>query len=1263
VKLKKLELHGFKSFADRTVFEFEDSLSALVGPNGSGKSNVVDAIKWVLGERSAQKLRGTEMANVIFDGSETRKPLNYGEVKLTIDNADGWLDVDYQEVCIHRRVDRTGQSEYLLNGQQCRLKDIRRLLLDTGVGASCYSVIEQGQIDRLLRASPKERRQVFEEAAGINRFLEQKKEAERKLERVGRDLARVSDIIEEVQRQLRSVKYQAGRARTFKRQSERLQRLRLAHALRSHRTLSAERDAHARNIAATQGEKERLAQAALDGEREVESARAELQNAQNALSDSRQELARVDARMESLAREVDLSHTRQQELTAHLEDLDSRRAEAGSRSETLEQESEAASGKLQENLIVVNDKSARFDGARRQVEHIREEVRRTEQDLEVRKAEIFDLFQRESQLRNQVQVLATEVRTLRNRLERTKNRQDEIDRQLAKIEGERSSTQRRLEELQEEGRGLQEAIQRVKGDLSAEQEQLAEAAAREADTKAELSSKVGRRDVLQDLEERAEGIGTGVKKILDAALPGTVGLVADVLRAPLERAAAVEAALADRARAVVFETADSARQALRLLAEGERGRAELIVIERLAVAQRVDLPSARGVLGRLSDLVGHDASAGGVVQFLLANTFLVEDSPAAEELMAAGLPAGARLVTPSGELFGADGVWAAGKPETLSLISRRSELADLERQIAELECGRRALAHTRDDCARQVKALTEERESLATRAEKLGSDAGDVRSHLRVASSRAAELREELNLARAEQVAIEQDIGDVEERGARLETECAAAAQERADAQKAVAGQQESLRALQEQQRTLTDTINSLGSELARAREEQRGLQSLLERVRADKGRVESEMGALQAEREGTVRRRQEAEQAAESAATERRNLEAKRSSLAEALAGGSDKLQRLRDRIGELVEHAKELTHQREEVDERLHALRMAENETAIKMQDLLERTAEADGVRLLSLEMDPETWRENPPFAARDIREFTDHAPEPPPAEPIAAWYRKLEGEGGAEQDEEDKGPEPIGLEEATGLRQAVLDLADDAATDWTALKTEMARLKATVDRIGSVNVNAIREQDELSARLQFLTDQKEDLETARRHEREIIRELNKKSREKFQETFEQVRQNFQVLFRKLFGGGSADLLLLSEEGEDVLEAGVDVMARPPGKETNSIMLLSGGEKTLTTIALLLAMFQAKPSPFCLLDEVDAPLDDNNVERFLMLLDEFRGKTQFIVVTHNKLTMSVAQVLYGLTMADGVSKKISVKFEEVDRELAEAAPRAKAG
>ncbi|MHC5033516.1 MAG: chromosome segregation SMC family protein, partial [Planctomycetota bacterium] len=555
MKLKRLELYGFKSFADRTTFEFEDSLSALVGPNGSGKSNVVDAIKWVLGERSAQKLRGAEMTNVIFTGSESRKPLNFAEVQLVIDNADGWLAVDYEEVCIRRRVDRTGQSEYRLNGKQCRLKDIRNLLLDTGVGTSSYSFIEQGQIDRLLRSSPKERRLVFEEAAGINRFLEQKREAERKLERVGNNLARVNDIVEEVQRQLRSVKYQAGRARTFKKQTERLLRLRLAHGLHSLRALQANRDEHSRSIAAAQAERDRLAEQAAAVEAELEAARDALQNAQNELAESRQRLTRSDARLESLARESELNRRRSDELQQRLEAIGKRLTSLEERASALEEELAVASADLESSGEELQRRTNEFAARQQRAEEVRSRCRATQETIESKKAEVFDLFQQEAHVRNQAEVLAAEKRALQNRLNRVESRQSELAQQLDRAEAERGSTHQKLEEIQAQQADLDARVAQLQKALAEAQQRLTAVATQESETKADLRGQLGRRDVLRDLEARAEGVHSGVRQLLEADLPGTLGIVAGVLNVPLELAAAVEAALGDKVQAVIIERA------------------------------------------------------------------------------------------------------------------------------------------------------------------------------------------------------------------------------------------------------------------------------------------------------------------------------------------------------------------------------------------------------------------------------------------------------------------------------------------------------------------------------------------------------------------------------------------------------------------------------------------------------------------------------------------------------------------------------------
>jgi len=1262
VKLKKLELYGFKSFADKTVFDFEDSISALVGPNGSGKSNVVDAIKWVLGERSAQKLRGTEMTSVIFNGSDSRKPLNYAEAKLVIDNADHWLPVDYEEVSIARRVDRTGQSGFFLNGKPCRLKDVRNLLLDTGMGTSSYSFIEQGQIDRILRSSPKERRQIFEEAAGINRFLDQKREAERKLEKVGQNLARVSDIVEEVERQLRSVKYQAGRARTFKQQSERLLRLRLAHGLHTYRDLSGQRERCADEISRTATAKTELDGLHATAEADLESARAQLQTAQDELAQVRQRLTRVEGRLDGLAREAELNRTRGEELQHQLDAAEQRRRAAEERAQALNSEIDATAQKLELILAELTQKSERFDETRRRIDSLRSETRGATQALEAGKSKVFDLFQRESQLNNQTEILATEKRTLLHRMERIDSRTQELAAQERRIEEERAQAQEQLSVLTAEQGELMAQIEELRQTLADARRRAEDIAAQEASANGKLSGTQARLEALEDLEARAEGVHSGAKKLLQAELPGTVGLVAAALQVPAQIAGAVEALLGDRAQAVIFERMADAHQALSELAADGSGRADLIVLECIAAPERVQLPSQQGLRGRLCDLITCDEAVAPVAELLLGNAFLAEDSAAAESLLDAGLPAGARLVTPDGTCYGGDGVWTGGAAQTPGLISRRSELAEL--RVRAEECRRRLaeLAEMKNAAWSQVRDHEGTQQTLTARSEDLKQALAEARGRLQVAARRADEVRDELRMVGAEKKSIRTDVEEIEVRKKHVAEQIADVQRERADTQQAVQQQQEALQTMQEEEHALADRVNELSGELATTREQHRNVRALLDRLQTDRRNREAELATLIEDQKLNARRQADAERAARAAQSEKLSLSEQRDSLQAALEESSVRVQRLQQDIIELAERTRTTTSHREELDQELHRLRLAENETSIKIQDLLERVADDCGVSLRCLQQKPESWREQPPFTRKLIREFCEEAEDGPAPEPVAAWYREVQQGPAPEQPEQEDEPELIDLAEAVRLRDDVMALVDDAATEWDKVKAEVASLKAKVDRIGNVNVDAIREQEELESRLKFLTEQKEDLEKARRHEREIIRELSKKSRERFAETFEQIRQNFQALFRKLFGGGSADLVL--DEEEDILEAGIDLIARPPGKHTTSITLLSGGERALTTAALLLAMFQAKPSPFCLLDEVDAPLDDSNVERFLSLLAEFAKDTQFVVITHNKQTMAMAEVLYGLTMTDGISQKISVRFEDVERRLKlTPAPRAKAG
>ncbi|MFW6189623.1 MAG: chromosome segregation protein SMC [Planctomycetota bacterium] len=1264
MKLKRLEVSGFKSFPDRTTFEFEDRLTAVVGPNGAGKSNVVDAIKWVLGERSAQKLRGSEMASLIFNGSADRKALGRAEVKLVIDNADGRLDVDYEEVSIGRRVDRTGQSDYLLNGSKCRLQDIRDLLMDTGVGTTAYSFIEQGQIDRLLQSSPTERRQVFEEAAGINRFLEQTRRTERKLEKVTRNLERVKDILQEVERQLRSVKYQAGRARTFKRQTARLQRLRLADSLHTHRRLQARREELRQKIESAAEARDGIEREARQLEAELEEARAGLEKAQEDLSESRRQLTRTDARIESLQRERELNRRRLGELEHQVDELAGRREGLLEDIEKLERELAEAEEDLNDSAEQLEEKSARHARLSQRARELRDARQEAEQQLETEKEKVFDLYQRESELNNQSEVVAAEKRTLRARIERVQNRCAKLESQLAEVREGRSEIRSELESVC----GRIEALRAKRDDqreaingLDAKIEGIAE---RQSAKRSELNHKVGRRDVLEDLEERAEGVGSGAKWLLEADLPGGARLVADLLGAALEDAPVVEAALGRMSQAVVVQNSAAGRQALHLLDEERAGRAQVVPMDRVEPQPRAHLDWA----GSLADAVEPESGAEELVEMLLGNAFRVEDVESAVRRLEDCPPHG-RLVTESGEVFAA-GVWSGGHAEAPSLITRRSELTELEEQIAGLEAELAELADRRRALQSRRSERHEALEQLRTELEGLQRDRDQKRSRLEGMDDRAEELREDLELAAGEEKSVRKELEELDRRDSRLSAQLAETRAERQELEDAVEADRGEVESLRQQEEEAAEEAGELSNEVARTRERHRNLKSLVQRLRGDKQRRSAELEALRDRREDNARRREEAEAAMAEAERSAESLHEQRRKLGEAIESRRKAVEEGRRRISNLSDRTREAAERRQQVDERLQKLRVQEKECAVKTEDLLDRAAEDYGVRVEVLPLEPERWREESPFTKREIEEYSESAPEEEAEEePVAAWYRRMQSAEGEGEDEDDSGPETLPLEEAVALREDVLELADDPETDWREVREEIATLKAKVDRIGNVNVDAIREQDELETRLQFLTDQKEDLEKARRHERQIIRELNKKSRERFRQTFEEVRGNFQGLFRKLFGGGSANLILdtsTEEEGEerDILEAGIQITARPPGKETATLQLLSGGEKAMTTVALLFAMFQAKPSPFCLLDEVDAPLDDANVERFLLLLREFQQDTQFIIITHNKLTMSMAGVLYGLTMTDGVSRKISVRFEDVDRVIEqEAAPRAKAG
>ena len=1267
MKLKKLELIGFKSFAEKTTFEFDSALTALVGPNGSGKSNIVDAIKWVLGEQSARSLRGGEMTDVIFNGSESRKALGRAEARITFENDRGLLPLDYDQVCISRQIDRSGQSEYFLNGKPCRLKDIRQLLLDTGVGVSCYSLIEQGQVDILLQANSQQRRAVLEEAAGINRFLDQKKEAERKLDRVRINLERVSDIIEEVERQLRGVKYQAGKARRFKRCSEELEQLRVAQALHRRSQLIAERDQQAEYLERLEEGRHALDEQTGSAKGDLAASSKEVEAFSQELETQQQRMAQIEAQRASLAREVEMNRRRTQEMDSRCEALSQRAQVLQERIESLRAERGDAGTSLKLCAETLQGKGDLCKTKQETVSKLASACSEQEVQIEEQKKHLFDLFQEQSQLQNQIAVLSSEKQTLLNRQRRQAEHRDQIGASARGTEKQLRETQEDLHRTDCELTQLGDSMETVDGKLAAEAEDLESINSQVAGAKAELSAKCSRKELLEDLQARAEGVSSGVKLLLgdgrsneqETAAQRAEGMVADLIDVDMEYAAAVDAALGERVQAVVFERADRAGAALKMLTDRKKGRAEVVVMDRLSPRPQPPRPEVNG-LRQLGDFVRCEQRFLPLVDFLLGGTFLVADRQEALGLLEKRLPQGTRLVTRDGECFSSSGLWAAGRPDEGSLLSRKSELAALGSQIAGLHQTVQDLTVAKDQCRGRIEDLQRRRRQLDSRKEELTQSSNQVRAQLQILQNTRRELQKELELTEQEEEVLAREIqqadrhlesadgelGRLEEK--KTATEAAAAALRRALGEKA------------ELKGDLLRQIGALSDELARMEEKQKGLQALLARLEDDVRLRCSELAGAEAELEANRRQFAEAEEAIASALSQRDALETERQELESKIEQTRKCWQASKKQIEQLNALFEEMSARKEELEQKRQDVRIKQNEAQITLGNLTERILDDYDVNLEALELQPEQWRDRPLFSNRTIVEFAE-VPQHADPEPVAQWYAESEQQGGGEPDRDERtAPAAISLEEAAAYRDKVLSVVNDPSTDWTALKQRADDLRKRMDAIGSVDIEAIRRQDELEMRQQFLSNQRDDLAIAYRHEKEIIAELNRKSRERFVETFEAVRGNLQLLFRKLFGGGKADLIL--EEGaEDVLDAGIEITARPPGKQTRSISLLSGGEKALTTVAFLFSIFKTKPSPFCILDEADATLDEANIGRFVSMLQEFTDHTQFLIVTHSKVTMSAAEVLYGVSMAEsGTSTKLSVRFEQVGRELGRASQEA---
>jgi chromosome segregation protein len=1220
--LTSLELFGFKSFADRTLFEFSPGITCVVGPNGSGKSNVVDAIKWILGDQSPKSLRGKEMSDVIFNGSSGRKPSGFAEATLAFDNQHGLLSLDTREVRIGRRLYQSGDSEYLLNGAAVRLKDLKDLFLGTGAGTAAYSIIEQGRVDQVLQANPTARRVVFEEAAGVSRFKARRIDAERKLEKVSQNLQRLTDIVDEVEARLNATRSQASKAAKFREVSHELRDLWLGLAADDYRHAAGELAELETAEQTRQRELDELTAslAALEAEKSTLDARLsqvdeELRNEERRVATVREQIAAHESTIRhqsSRATELDeelnrLRHDRIA-LAAQASAVERDLAETAARLTAFEE-------KVASLSAIVEERHAQCDEIHRSLEALDAETRRREQDRDEQRRVIADDERRATRLHSQIESSTARVHQLQQQI-------DESLRRLANAQGalqERKAESAAAEAHHAERLALLEAAVARRDLIVKEQAELEQMLHRRRERR---SAAVARIHVLEDLERRQEGVSVGVRDILrrahDSPYPPwneVLGSVGDLLQVSLENAPLLEVALGGRSQLVVVRRLQPLVDWLNRQAAPISGRVGFLELHAATPSREsdVDLSRFSGVIARADALAEPIPEAAGLARRLLEDTWIVDRLDSALALR--GDHPGLRFVTRQGELVERDGtVYAGTVPNSTALVSRRSELRNLKHEILRID--------------REIEAAVERADALAVESEQVRATVTEQEAESRARLDQLAECRGRIEMQAREAQRIEEQLAlqEEEQDAARrhiesLRTDHDAAQASAEEGQRRVAAIDADLAHTQAEVREHTGRLADLREQL---RQQQLELATQEERVtslRDTQTRLQADQTERVARKQQADARLEEVDQACREARLTilrtRGQLDAAFLSV-ESLSRGATELgtvrRDLRARWSELARDEERLHHGRREQLDARHQADLRLRELRHNLAALEERSQEDYQTGMADV-----VGQGRSAFRVHVLERYAEssgkHTPHPYASLPIDELYVDA----------------PVRFAE---VREE--------------LDGQVNRLRRKLKLMGSVNTEALSELDDLESRFTHLSAQLADLQEAKNALEDIIRRINRESRKLFLDTFEAIRGHFRELYRKLFGGGEADIIL--EDPEDVLECGIDIVARPPGKELRSISLLSGGEKTMTAVALLFAMFRTKPSPYCILDEVDAALDEANVDRYVAVVREFAERTQFVVITHRKRTMTAANVLYGVTMEQaGVSKRMSVRFEDV--------------
>ena len=1179
--LKNIEVQGFKSFANKIKFDFHNGITGIVGPNGSGKSNVADAVRWVLGEQRVKQLRGGSMQDVIFSGTENRKPLSYASVAITLDNSDHKLPVDFEEVTVTRKLYRSGESEYLINGAACRLKDINEMFYDTGIGKEGYSIIGQGQIDKILSGKPEERRELFDEAAGIVKFKRRKNLSLKKLEEERMNLTRVNDILSELEKQLGPLERQSETAKEYLKKKEELKtydinmflleeerlRERIKELEEKYETASTEMEESNERYDRMKAEYEAI-------EEEVEEIDLAIETAKTQLNETNLLKQQLEGQINVLKEQINTvrmndEHYGNRANTIHVE-IDTRQEQK----RTLAAEKTEVQDQL--NSAIAQDSEAR-EGLIEIQSHIAEHTAR----IERKKQEIMDLLGNRASTQAKIQHYDTTK-------DQITARKAELARNILEVSEEGERLAERLREYEEELEKVQETIRRYNARIT-ENEQQIESLQKELSEKQE-NLRIGqtayhressRLESLKNITERYDGYGNSIRKVManKDREKGLIGVVADIIKADKEYEIAIETALGGSIQNIVTDNEDTAKRMIAFLKKNKFGRATFLPLTSMHGGGGVRTPEALkepGVIGLANTLVHVEDRFTGLADQLLGRTIVVrtiDDGITIARKYRQSL----RLVTLEGELINPGGSMTGGAFKNSSnLLSRRREIEEfektvallkadmdaMEKQVSEIKTARASCYNTVDEIQKELRKA-----SVLENTEKMNVEQTRVRQ--REAQERFERFREEQSNLGRQLLTIAEN-----EESIQMELETSQSLEQELNAE--IEMLQKNLENEKEEESTRLKESEKVHLALAGFEQQNAFIEENIARINEEIEKFEAELKELDRNKD--------------SASEEIREKEAKISELRQTIDDSKDLYSEIEKEIGEQSSKREELNRKHKDF---------------LKMREELSKHISA---------LDKECFRLN------SQKESYEASSE----KQINYMWEEYE----------------ITYNHAMELRNPNL-------TDLSLMKRQIQTLKNEIRQLGTVNVNAIEDYKNVSERYEFLKGQHDDLVEAEATLVQIIDELDSAMRKQFSEQFKRIADEFNIVFRELFGGGKGTLELM--EDEDILEAGICIIAQPPGKKLQNMMQLSGGEKALTAISLLFAIQNLKPSPFCLLDEIEAALDDNNVTRFARYLHKLTKYTQFIVITHRRGTMSAADRLYGITMQEkGVSTLVSVDLLE---------------